>query len=414
MSTTFAPLRVRGFRRLLATYTINETGDNVGLVALTVLVYDRTGEALPTAALFLASKFLPAFLAPALTARVDQLALRRLLPLLYVLEAAAFVGLAALAGSFWLPGVLALALVDGTVALSARGLTRSAVAHLLSGPELLREGNGLLNVGFAFGVVGGSALGGLLTGAAGVDVALLADAGSFLLAAVLVATIATLPAASTERDPFLRRLRDGLGHVRRAPVTRLLLAGEALALVLFTLIVPIEVIYAKETLGAGDEGYGLLLASWGAGIVLGSLVFLAIKRRSPGPVVLASTAAVGLAYLGLAGVDELWAACALSVLGGLGNGVQWVSVVTLLQETTPLDLQARTVGLLESINAAVPGIGFLLGGAIVTVASPPTAYAVAGAGVMVLVLAGALFGTKIPHLEGSGRMSDTDPPPFGG
>ena len=49
---------------------------------------------------------------------------------------------------------------------------------------------------------------------------------------------------------------------------------------LFTLIIPIEVIYAKESLGTTSAGYGILLASWGAGIFLGSLLYLRIKNRS--------------------------------------------------------------------------------------------------------------------------------------
>ena len=54
------PLAVRPFGRMLASYTVNEFGDSFAIVALAVLVYDRTGEVAPTAALFLAGKFLPA------------------------------------------------------------------------------------------------------------------------------------------------------------------------------------------------------------------------------------------------------------------------------------------------------------------------------------------------------------------
>src|SRR3954447_14418487 len=90
----FAPLGVRPFGRLLASYTVNEIGDSVGIVALAVLVFDRTGQVASTAAFFIAAKFLPALLAPPLTARVDQLALRRTLPAIYLLEAAAFAALA--------------------------------------------------------------------------------------------------------------------------------------------------------------------------------------------------------------------------------------------------------------------------------------------------------------------------------
>jgi MFS family permease len=88
---------------------------------------------------------------------------------------------------------------------------------------------------------------------------------------------------------------------------------------------------------------------------------------------------------------ELALACAFSVLGGLGNGIQWVSVMTALQESTPNDLQARLTGLLESIASAMTGVGFLIGGIITAIFSPPTALAVSGVGVFVLVALGLIF-----------------------
>src|ERR1044071_7737402 len=109
-----APLAVRPFGRLLSSYTLNELGDSVGIVALAVLVFDQTQAVAPTAAFFFAAKFLPALVAPALTAAFDQMTLRRILPALYVIEALVFAALALVArGDFVLALVLALGLVDG-------------------------------------------------------------------------------------------------------------------------------------------------------------------------------------------------------------------------------------------------------------------------------------------------------------
>jgi predicted MFS family arabinose efflux permease len=185
----------------------------------------------------------------------------------------------------------------------------------------------------------------------------------------------------------LAHLRSGLDFARRDPRVRLLLGGQAIALVLFTLIIPIEVIYAKESLDTTSAGFGILLASWGAGIVAGSLVYAGVRDRSAARLILLSTAAIGVAYIGMAGAQSLLVACLLSVLGGVGNGIQWVSVMTALQEATPTEYQARIVGLLESSLAAMPGVGYLLGGALTAVGSPRTAYAVAGIGTLILVLA---------------------------
>jgi MFS family permease len=82
--------------------------------------------------------------------------------------------------------------------------------------------------------------------------------------------------------------------------------------------------------------------------------------------------------------------------------------MTLVQEATPLDLQARVVSLLESIGAAMPGVGFLLGGALTALFSPRTAYAVAGLGALALVLvaAVALSRQPIPAPSGMGARPD--------
>src|SRR3954447_16255974 len=111
-------LRVRGFPALAISYAINELGDNLGVVALAILVLDRTNSAIAVTALFFAGKFVPALVAPALTAGLDHQRVSRILPTLYLLEAGAFAGLASIAGSAWsLPAVLAFAFADGLLAL---------------------------------------------------------------------------------------------------------------------------------------------------------------------------------------------------------------------------------------------------------------------------------------------------------
>jgi len=341
-----------------------------------------------------------------LTARFDQLAFHRVVPAIYAVETVLFLLLAFVAEQFVLAIVLVLALADGTLAITARGLLRGAVAATLKPHDQLRAGNGLVNVGFAVSSVGGAALGGLIIAVSSVQVALLIDAATFALAGVVLlgARRVNAVAPSEGRSPLLR-LREGLGHATRAPFVRLLFAGQAVALVFFTLVIPIEVIYAKESLGAGDAGFGLLLASWGAGIVVGSLVFVSVRSASAARLALLGAAAVGVAYLGMAAAETLLVACALSVLGGAGNGVQWVAVVTLVQEHTSLSLQARAAGLMESLAAAMPGFGFVLGGGLTAVSSPRVAYAVAGVGVLALVCLAPFLAWRMGELGGRPRSA---------
>lgn len=384
-----APLRVAGFRVLASGYSINELGNWLGDIALAVLVFDQTGSAMATALLFVGTRFVPALLAPATVARVEALRPRLSLPLLYGADAVVFAVLALLAANhFSLALVVALGAVDGTLALAARALTRSTSAALLAPVGLLRRGNALFNIGFTAAGALGPAIAGLVVAHAGVSAALWADAASFALVAVMLATARALPAGERAEGGWARRLRDAWDYVRGRRLLSGLLTAQAFALLFFYAVVPIEVIYAKATLGAGDAGYGWLLAAWGAGMLAGGFAFAALQRAPVQLVLAGGTLAIGAAYLGLAVAPSLAVACAISVVGGLGNGMQWISVVHAVQELTASGMQARVLGLLEAIGAALPVIGFFFGGALTAAASPRTAYTAAGVGVIgVLVLA---------------------------
>jgi MFS family permease len=387
-----APLRRPGFRKLALSYTVNELGDWLGIVALSVLVFDQTGSALATAALFLGTGFLPALLTPLLVVRVERGAARYVLPTIYCGEAAVFGGLALTAGHFSLPAVVALAAIDGTLALAARSLTRAVAASMLAESGELRAGNAILNIAFTGGAAVGPAIAGLVVAGFGVQAALLLDAVSFYLVALVLLTAGHLPKAEPEEGRFSERLRTGLRYVRERRALLGLIIAQAIAFVFFSAVIPVEVIFAKETLDAGDAGYGLMLASWGIGMVVGSLAFAALRRGSLGLLLLVSTGAVGIGYLGMGAAPTLAAACVAAALGGTGNGVQWVSVISAVQEMTSEAMQARVLSVLESSGAVMPALGYLAGGTVAAAVDPRAAFFMAGGGVLaVLAIAGPIL-----------------------
>ena len=391
---SLAPLKLPGFSHLAGAYAANELGNWIGEIALAVLVYDETGSPLATAALFLGMQFAPGFLGQVLVARAEPVGTKVMLPLLYLAEAATFVALALTADSFALWLVVLLATVDGTLAIGARALTRASAAAVLTPHGLLREGNAIINVGFTGAGAVGPALAGVAVAALGVQTALLLDAASFVLVAIVLA-VAALPQVKAKPERVRARLREGLSYVARTQVLRRLMTMQALAFVFFSLVLPIEIVYAKETLDAGDSGYGALLSAWGVGMVLGSLVFLAGTRIAVGMLLFFSTLAVSLSYLGMAAAGSLAVACAAAVVGGAGNGVQWVAVISTVQHLTADAFQARVAGLLESIAVAMPGLGFVLGGVVTELFDPRAGFALAGGGVLVVLVA------AVPLLRGA-------------
>jgi MFS family permease len=418
MRVALKPLRIPGFGHLAAANIVNELGNWLGEIALAVLVFDQTGDPLAVMALFLAIQFLPALLAPPLVARLEAFSSRASLAAIYAAEAAAFAALAVLAGAdFVLVLIIVLAAIDGSLALSARALTRGAAGTILTPRGMLREGNALLNVGFTASAAVGPAIAGLVVAGAGVEVALYADAVSFLCVALLVAIAPGLPRAEPAAARWVERLKAGLRYVRERPVLLRLIVAEGAAFVFFYVVIPIEVVFAKETLGAGDAGYGALLASWGAGMVAGGLLFATLRRLPLGALLALGTLAVGASYLGTAAAPTLLVACIAAAVGGTGNGVQWVALLSAVQEMTGTGYQARVISLLESIGSAMPGVGFVIGGAVAAALSPRASYAVAGLGVLAVLSVAAVALRRIgwrgdaPAAESEVELADAPAPP---
>ncbi|HEY7151680.1 MAG TPA: MFS transporter [Solirubrobacterales bacterium] len=385
MRSALRPLALPVFRRLAAARFIDELGDWLGEIALAVLVFDQTGSPMAVAALFVALQFVPAIATPPLVARLEALPTRGVLAALNAVQALVFSALALLAPHFALLPVIVLAAIGGGLAVSGRALSRAAAAVTTEPHGLLREGNAVLNVAFTVGAAGGPALAGLVVASAGVRTALFADAASFALVAVLMATAARIPRAAVEEVGSLERMRRVFTYVRENPLLRTLIAAQAAAFIFFALVIPIEVVFAKETLDAGDVGYGVLLASWGAGMVAGSIAFALLRDISLRVLLPTSTLAIGAAYL-LTGLSPtLLVACLASIVGGIGNGIEWVTLVTAMQQLTSSQYQARVMSLVDSVARAAPGVGFVLGGAIAAMFSPRASYAVAGVGVIAVL-----------------------------
>ncbi|HEY5188195.1 MAG TPA: MFS transporter [Solirubrobacteraceae bacterium] len=400
--------RIPAYRRLLASYGLNELTWSVGTIALAVLVYRRTGSALGSSAFFLSAQFLPAFLSPLLVARLGVEAPRRTLPLLYALEALLFGLLAWMTSHFSLVPVLLVALVDGVVAITARALARAATVDVLRPRDLLHEGNAVINVVFSACFMGGPALGGLVVAAGGTAAALLADCALFAAIGLVLATASGLPGANPDElgeESTWRRVRAAVAHVRQDPPVRWLLILQGGGMIAFTISIPVEVVFAQHTLHAGAGGYGALLSGWGGGAVVGSAAY-ARWRRQPGRLLIASSgAALAVGFAIMASAHGIVVAVIGSAVGGLGNGVGSVAQRTMLQDYTSQRWMALVMGLNEAISQGMPGIGFVLGGGIASVADPRVAFAVAAAGSLAFAVAVWLLLTPV-------RLSRPPEPPW--
>jgi MFS family permease len=405
-------LHSRRLRRVLFAYTINRLGNWLGLVALTLAVFDHTHSALAVAALLLAWQALPAFVAPALVARVEASTRGGELSRLYLFEGLATAALAVLVWHYFLPGLLLIALLDGTAALAANALLRSAIARIAKeqpahadagdgatraeagvGPAHTRDAeaaersaNAALNVGFAIAFVAGPIIGGVLSASVGVPTVLLIDVGTFVICGALLFDLRAHVEESAG-DTVAARLRAAWAHINTASSLRALLITNFVAFVMLQAGGPIEVALVKTTLHGGDSGYGLFVTAWGAGALAASVLFALSMARPLGLMLSVAIFSEGAAFVGVSAAPSIALACAAAFLAGVGNGLYLPSIISLVQRLTPPGLHGRLIGAVESLDGLALALGLPLGGALVALSSPRTAFLVLGLGTLAITIA---------------------------
>jgi predicted MFS family arabinose efflux permease len=379
------PLQSATFRHLAAAAWVNEAGNAIGEVALAVLVYDRTGSPLASSLLFLALRVLPAVLAPLLTAYVEAINTRMVLTCVYLLEACLFAAIAAVAHHFSLPLVLVLVAIDGVLAILASTLTRGSIANYLVVRGLLREGNGVINLGTMVAFAAAPVVSGAIIAWRGASTALMIDAASFLVAALVIVTASGIRIESDRDAQTAGRLRAGVATLRRRVAVRRLLIAVAFATTMASIAVPIEVVFAQTTLHVGSAGYGLLLTSWGSGMIVGGAIFALARQMRLIRLLGITLLLVAVGYGGLALSPTLFVACVFSVIGGIGNGAAAIAGLTELQHRTPLNAQGAVMSVFYALNYLMPAVGFVIGGAVTEISSPRVAYAIASVGTALAV-----------------------------
>ncbi len=357
--------RVREFRVIFAATTVSMPGNIVAGLALSVLLYRRTGSAF-LAACALALEFIPYVAGAALSALADRLPPR-----------AGMVGAslisAALAGVMGIPGVpvavlLLLIVGIGLVAPFYSGIRTSVLAEVLPGGSYML-GMSLMRIVAQTSQVGGYALGGLLLAVISPSQALLIDSATFLLAALLIQF------GTAHRPP--RSVPTGRSAFRDSvAVLPMLRSNPGLRRVLLlTALVPMLAVFPEAVAnpyvaqhgghaGAGAAGVGLYLAAIPVGTVVGDVLGAQLFTHGGRLRLIRPTLLAGFVVcLFFAFSPGLPAALVLLVLIGLSS-VWGLGLAQLQVDLSPPEMIGRVATLSTSIQMVTQGIGFAVGGAL--------------------------------------------------
>jgi MFS family permease len=175
-------------------------------------------------------------------------------------------------------------------------------------------------------------------------------------------------------------LRDALIYVRQRTLLRGLLGGDAALALFVAMITPVEIAFVTDSLHAGSAALGAVLTAWGVGMVAGGALAGRLHTAPLPAMLLSAGAAEGAACLGMGLSWTIAPVLVFSALGGIGNGIYGMAILTAIQERTSAAYQARISGLYDTLMTLVPGLGFAAGGLLAAMAGPRAAYLVAAAG----------------------------------
>jgi len=360
-SVQLAPLQLQGFRCLFLATLGSSLGTLLAAVALAIDVKDRTGSGLWVGAVLVVD-FLPTIVVGLLLGPLlDRLERRSLMIGADALRVGVF---AALPFAPNAAAVVGLALVAGLATGFFRPAVYAGIPNLVP-DELLPSANGLLQTVENASWTVGPIVGGVLTAAAGPTAAYAINAASFV---VSIALVSRIPKRLLQSERALSRghwrdLADGFGAALRSPSMRAVLVAWGIASFAMGGTNVATIFLAKDTLAAGDVGYGLLFGAIGAGLVLGSfgssalLARYGVARAYGGGLVLMAAGDLGAALS-----PDIWVAVLACVVVGVGNGLAVACNALLVQRGTFDLLRGRALTFVMSVTYLLVGVGDGLGG----------------------------------------------------
>jgi MFS family permease len=352
-------------RSVFVAHTVSMLGTIAAQVALSILVFERTGSPL-LSALVLVCSFLPFALGGiVLSSIADRFPARRVLVVCDLLSALCIAAM--LIPDLPVGVLLGLLLVTGIIAPVFAGARAAGLAHLLPA-ELFPIGRSLLRAISQVSVLTGFALGSIAVAAIGATWLLALDVVTFVVSAAVIG-FGTPYTPPGQRDR--NTVSDSLTGLRYLFTTKRLRT-----LILLTWVAPafssapdgLAVAYTAQT-GAAAASAGALFTGYAAGTVLGELVVArftpSVRRRLVVPLLIASQVPA-IAFLATPSVAV---AAVLLAFAGAGYAFNQAIDPMILAAVDPA-YRGRLFTVQTSGLMAIQGISIGLAGLVGTFLAP--------------------------------------------
>ena len=278
----------------------------------------------------------------------------------------------------------------------------SGIMPLIVPNPLLQAANSLVGIGANLGFTLGASVAGIVVSTAGPGWGLLIDAGTFLIAGVLVYQMkvpnSTPLAEGEKRESVFSQLRDGWFEFSSRKWIVYVVVGYSFFYLGFEgflgVLAPVQM---KEAMG-GAKDMGIMMFGFGVGAVLGTVFALKLRPRRPLLLGLGVLPIAALWAFALAVPLPLWVLFITALGTGIGMDLMYANWMTTLQTHVPDEALSRVSSYDAFGSMVFAPIGLFLAGPFTHLVGPKTALVTVGA-IIALATSLPLLSKEVRQIE---------------
>jgi len=399
LDTTFAALKHRNYRLFFLGQLVSLIGTWMQSVSQPWLVYHLTGEPIYLGIVSFASAVPVITLSLWAGVFIDRVPKRKMLLITQTLAMthAFLLALDVFLGWVQWWHIVIFALMLGAINAFDAPARQSFVVEL-AGRENLQNAIGLNAAMFQTARIIGPSIAGILLALIGPAWCFFLNGLSFIAVIVGLSQMDVKPIIGAKRDVNpLTQMREGLAYIRSDRVVLTMLGMVAVANIFafgYSALLPA---FARDVLGQGPEGLGLLSASVGAGALIGALAVASLGEiKFKGRLLTLGNLLFPTMVLFFAASKIFPLSMAVLVGAGLGFMIQNTMTNTLIQTAVPDHLRGRVMSVYMLVFQGFFPIGSLIAGIIAQNFGVPLG---AAFGASIALLAGLFWLWRAPYVR---------------
>jgi MFS family permease len=392
-------------RRLATGRLISVTGGAAAYTALMFTVWHKTHSATWQSVALLLTFGVVGILSPLTGHFGDRFDRRKVMMISEAIAAGVFLAMAFLDAP---KPLIALAFVSAMAESPFWSASAAAIPNLVEREEDIAWANSLLGLGRNAGIMIGPVIGGVLLTTLGSPWVFAINAATFAVSVLLTMSVKAdySRAHSAAEQEAHQGIMAGLRFIWRDRPLRIMVSAWTVFLLGAGMGMVADAPLA-ERFGAGSAGFGLLIACWGLGSVLGSLLGRKLTERTE-PVWLV-LGAVGIAVSG-AGIFFAWTFAVVLVcllVMGVSDGITIVAEQGIMMRRSPDAVRSRVMAGFDALLSIGIAIAYIFAGPVLKLLDAQGVYGIGGisAGLAAIILLPLLrLGREVPTQERLGGL----------